>query len=529
MSAAKIVAIGDVNGQLESLFQKLGTLHAKNAFSFALITGNLFSDPTSASSEETASIQRLIDGTISVPLTTYFALGSHPLPPTVIDKLDSSEGELCPNLFFLGKRTTTKTSDGIKLVALGGTHDPALDSLSKDSYAPTYSETDARSLRGANAADILVTTDWPIDIRKGSQAPYASDSSPTGHPSIADLAIALKPRYHFSPSNAFYEREPFAHPSSEANPDTFAITRFISLAPFANPDKQKWIYAFTLDPTAAAPITLPSSTTSSPLSSSRKRPLPEQQSYRFANPATSAGYRGGPKRRRAPPPSQSECFFCLSNPSIATHLITSIGSESYLTTAKGPLPPKDSTSLPFPGHMLIIPLAHSPTIPSLPSDTVAEMTRYRHAVHALLKSRAPRTAAVTFALDRAAGVHAHWQFIPIPADLVTKGLVSAAFKVEAENEGHGAVVAGPPGADAEGADVFRVWVWDPATGDEKEQHLVLDDRFRDLQFGRRVLAKLLGVEGRADWRACGQSVDEETADAEAFKEAFAEFDFTNEE
>ena len=66
-------------------------------------------------------------------------------------------------------------------------------------------------------------------------------------------------------------------------------------------------------------------------------------------------------------------------------------------------------------------------------------------------------------------------------------------------------------------------------GEDKDVVLPLSEGFRfDLQFGRRVMAKLLGLEGRMNWRDCGQS-DEEKRDAEAFKEAFKKFDFSLEE
>src|SRR6202012_6067357 len=102
--------------------------------------------------------------------------------------------------------------------------------------------------------------------------------------------------------------------------------------------------------------------TASPLSvtQTKRKQLPNQREsfQRFAAPEDDRHQNRRPRKRqqRQPPPGPDQCFFCLSNPSIATHLITSIGNESYLTTAKGPLPtPKTFPSLGFPGHMLIIP------------------------------------------------------------------------------------------------------------------------------------------------------------------------------
>lgn len=140
----------------------------------------------------------------------------------------------------------------------------------------------------------------------------------------------------------------------------------------------------------------------------------------------------------------------------------------------------------------------------------------------------------------------HWQFLPVPAEMVKKGLVEAAFKVEAENEKYPTFKSKEIGdGTGEHGDFFRVWTWRPeggvdatldgdgegkGKGEEKELVLPLSEGFRfDLQFGRRVMAKLLGLEGRMNWRDCGQSGEEEKRDAEGFKAAFKNFDFSLEE
>jgi hypothetical protein len=54
-----------------------------------------------------------------------------------------------------------------------------------------------------------------------------------------------------------------------------------------------------------------------------------------------------------------------------------------------------------------------------------------------------------------------------------------------------------------------------------------DDNLRfSLQFGRTVLAKLLGLEKRIQWRDCSQTEEEEKTDIAAFKATFKDFDFT---
>lgn len=565
---------GSVKGQFLGVFEKLSKLHAKKSFTLVIILGDLFADPAEASAKDDENVKSLVEGEISIPLPTYFTLGNHSLPPQVIEKLEKNEGEVCPNLYFLNKGSTTKTSEGLRIVTLGGTLDPAVTAgLSKERFLPFHTEGDARALRGAKTADILITSCWPLSIRSGSRV--NGPDRVLEEQCVADLCSALKPRYHFSTSDdMFYEREPFFHLTEQGEPETASITRFISLAAFDNPSKQKSLYGFSIDPATAPPSTLPPGTTASPLTYSKKRPslIEKEQSYsRFVQSPEHEHSRK--RRRRQPPPMPQECFFCLANPNLATHLITSIANDSYLATAKGPLTNSSTfPSLTYPAHILIVPLAHSPTLHTIPdpesrASTVREMHQYRRALQSYLSHASNDVAlgAVTWELSRAAGIHVHWQFLPVAAELVEKGLVAAAFRVEAENEKYAAFRPSPltpPNPNStdtsnEG-DYFRLWIWrpdapfpaphipkeaadgtinppapaSPLVGEEGggiEISLTLpippSARF-DAQFGRRVMAKLLGLETRMDWRDCGLEVDEERRDAEAFKKGFRPWDFS---
>ena len=453
-------------------------------------------------------------------------------------------------------------------MTLGGSLDSEITAgLSKDKHLPFHTEGDAKALHGANTADILITSDWPTSVRSRSNVklPEGAEEPVEAEQCIADLCSALKPRYHFSTSDSvFYEREPFFHISKEDQPDASSITRFISIAAYDNSAKQKWLYAFTIDPNAAPSLAMPPGTTATPFTNtSRKRQsFPDQnQAYsRFNHDNGHQNHHRPHKRARykAPPPGPQECFFCLSNPKLATHLITSIAEDAYVTTAKGPLStPTTYPTLGFPAHMLIIPLSHFPTLSSITPpetkiSTYRELQRYRSALHSLLISTSRGAlGAVTWEVSRAEGIHIHWQFLPVPADLIKKGLVEAAFKVEAENEKYPTFKTKAIGnGAAEKGDYFRVWIWRPQEGvevtlncgeaddgggeemkgEEKELVLPLSAEFRfDLQFGRRVMAKLLGLEGRMHWKDCTQDDAEEKKDAEGFKNAFRKFDFSLEE
>jgi hypothetical protein len=105
--------------------------------------------------------------------------------------------------------------------------------------------------------------------------------------------------------------------------------------------------------------------------------------------------------------------------------------------------------------------------------------------------------------------------------------VEAGFAVEAENSSYPTKFATTASdiAEAEQGDYFKVMIWSEAM--RKEMVLPLDASFRfDLQFGRRVLGKLLGLQERTHWKDCGQSKAEEEKECEAFKELFGPFDFT---
>ena len=551
--------IGAVEGRFD-VFSRLTKLHQKNLFSVALIVGDLFSDPGSSSIDDRQSLSSILNGEINVPVPTYFTLGRYLIPEQVQAKLEETDGEVCSNLYFLGKRSTIEISEGVRIVSLGGSISPTTAiGPSEDRFLPFHTENDAKALHGAHDVHILLTSHWPSSIRSNSSVRLPEDTEePESERCISNLCSALQPRYHFSSSpHFFFEREPFFHLANGSTSDLTSVTRFISMASYGNPAKQKWLYAFSINPSAATSTVIPPGTTAPPFQvQGVKRRREDEPVEGFSRFPGGSRHQGGPKRSRhnMPPPGPESCFFCLSNPNLATHLITSIGNESYLTTAKGPLTTASTfPTLPFPAHILIIPLSHSATFRSIPSPetrsaTYHEMTRYREALQNLIYSNAKGAlGTVCWEISRSRNIHIHWQLLPVPVDLIKKGLVEAGFRVEAENEKYPAIRRQEVGDGSnEDGDYLRIWLgradgldeigidnhakgssWEKETG--KEQSFILplppDDRF-DLQFPRKVMAKLLGLEGRMHWRDCSQEEAEEKAEAEAFKKAFEPFDFT---
>ncbi|CAG7920643.1 unnamed protein product [Penicillium olsonii] len=570
--APKCIVVGGLNGQLRPFFTKLGKLQPKQNFSFAIIVGNLFGD--CSTEEETSDVHALLKGEIEVACPTYFSLGNRPLPPQVVEKIEADD-EVCSNLFFLGKRGSLKNMEGIRIAALGGTlgeskGDSKPESNAGGKFQPTYSEADARALFGIHKTDILITNQWPKDVRLGSGQKVSGDESelPSELQCLADVSATLRPRYHFSSSDgAFFEREPFFHMPTEEG-GGYQTTRFISLPAYGS--RKDAMYAFSLDPTAAPLVSIPPGHTICPWSAaqSKRKTLPSQKEsfQRFApsDVDRDPGHRRRHKQR-APPPGPDQCFFCLANPNIATHLVTSIGDHSYLTTAKGPLPSeKFFPSLDFPGHTLIIPFEHSPTIdlifdPETRASTFAEMQRYRESLNQMLNEQSGgKLASVTWEVSRTNGIHTHWQWLPVPVEKVRGRLVEAAFQKEASNLRYEKfkTIQSRENIDEHGMDdYFRLFIWTPPSaesepksegeaqdlwsaaghkgvyktesGEEKITMMPIGPETRfDLQFGRRVMGKLLLLDKRLDWKDCTQTEEEETKDAEAFKSAFKKHDFT---
>ncbi|KAK4044418.1 CwfJ C-terminus 1-domain-containing protein-like protein [Parachaetomium inaequale] len=541
---------GSINGQLRSAFGKLAALHTKNVFSFAVVTGNLFSE-----AQDDDQITDLLEGRIEIPCPIYFTVGTIPLPPRVVERVEKDE-EVAPNLHYLGKRSVTKTSEGVRIVALGGVLDMNIVAgLSKEQHEPYHTEGDAKALRGANNADILLTAMWPADVWRNSpkakELQIGAETAPSSQ-TIAELCEALKPRYHFamSPDTLAFEREPFFPDAAAEDKDKgIALTRFISLAPWANTAKAKSMYAFTLNREAI--ITPPAGSTLTPFykPAPKKRTADQAEFSRFATHDHDHRRRKHQRRERSPPPGPDRCFFCLSNPSLPTHMVCSVGEDTYLATAKGPLPAANTFAkahgLDFPGHFIITPLTHAASLSGAAGGamseeeakkTFAEMTRFRDSLQGMVAGTSKRRlGAVTWEINRARNIHVHWQFLPVPAEMVSKGLVEAGFRVLAEDMKLGKFVAKDFGtADEMAGDYFRVWIWAEEDDDEdggrvvgKSLLLPFDESVRfDLQFPRKVMAKLLGLEERTFWQDVVQSEQEEAADVAAFRKAFEEWDFT---
>jgi hypothetical protein len=391
------------------------------------------------------------------------------------------------------------TAEGLRLMYLGG-----LLSETSSEYSPTYTPKDIAALSGT--ADILITTEAPENIDFASKVPLAK-----GSPAIATLVQKINPRYHFAAEGAFYEREPYENGRG-------GYTRFLSLGDVGG---DRWFYAFRINPNVSTEKA-PKGATANPF---KKRQLETvAEPCRICSDPSHYSYdcpqkndqRKKKKRKRLIGRMfrpflpllfwvkliiANDCFFCLSNVNVAKHLIVSIGTEVYLALAKGPLTPANTVGLSFPGHILIIPIAHTSVASA--SET-AEMEDYCQKLSRFFQAR--NCHAVTIEIHQSESIHAHWQVVGVPKsksdldEVFIRGFEEKKMKLEKR-------------APGESEDYCRI-VLPGGT------YVTTLPAYFDLRLPRRILAKILQLEDREDWRACIQTEDEERADAAAFRTEF---------
>ncbi|CAO3652564.1 unnamed protein product [Cunninghamella blakesleeana] len=222
-------------------------------------------------------------------------------------------------------------------------------------------------------------------------------------------------------------------------------------------------------------------------------------------------------------PDLSSCWFCLSNPKIEKHLITSIGSEIYATLAKGPLISPANSPVPGGGHILLITITHFSNFGIIPDEDRKnidlDLNNYKKALKAFYAKY--DQDMVTFQISRESkrGLnHSHIQVLPIPKNK-SSDIIEQVAKEEAEKANYDLIEGAPPSGDKAFFDM------ELPNGKHLVHVIHPKERF-NLQFGRAILAKALDTPDREDWKACAQTEDEEKQAAKEFKKAFRPFDFT---
>ncbi|CAG8524997.1 2761_t:CDS:10 [Paraglomus brasilianum] len=217
----------------------------------------------------------------------------------------------------------------------------------------------------------------------------------------------------------------------------------------------------------------------------------------------------------------SACWFCLSNPRTAKQLIVTVASEIYLTLAKGSLIDTTDSSMslvPGGGHGLLISIAHHGTFREAPLEIqvnlLNELEKFKSGIRRMYEHYG--AGMVAFELSKPGShQHAHMQVVPIPSKY-DSNKVRMAFINEAESSGW--TFKQLPSVLPQS--FFKV---DLPDGSSLFYELKQNEIF-DAQFGRKVLAHLLGAPERADWRACVTNEEREREDTNRFREIFREYD-----
>ncbi|XP_055108137.1 CWF19-like protein 1 isoform X4 [Symphalangus syndactylus] len=489
----RLLACGDVEGKFDILFNRVQAIQKKSGnFDLLLCVGNFFGSTPDAEWEEYKT------GIKKAPIQTY-VLGANN-QETVKYFQDADGCELAENITYLGRKGIFTGSSGLQIVYLSGT-----ESLNEPVPGYSFSPKDVSSLRTMlcttsqfKGVDILLTSPWPKYVGNFGNSSGEVDTKKCGSALVSSLATGLKPRYHFAAlEKTYYERLPYRnHIVLQENAQH--VTRFIALANVGNPEKKKYLYAFSIVPMklmdAAELVKQPPDVTENPYRKSGQEAsigkqilapveesacqfffdLNEKQGRKRSSTGRDSKSSPHPKLPRKPPQPPGPCWFCLASPEVEKHLVVNIGTHCYLALAKGGL--SDD-------HVLILPIGHYQSVVELSAEVVEEVEKYKATLRRFFKSRGKR--CVVF--ERNYKSH-HLQL-----QIAQPG--AAYFYVELD------------------------------TG-EKLFHRIKKNF--PLQFGREVLASeaILNVPDKSDWRQCQISKEDEETLARRFRKDFEPYDFT---
>ena len=257
----KTLISGDVRSQLPTLVSKLSSAHASAAgpFDLCLCAGPFFD----SSAEPGFSWSSISSSQLKFPIPTYFAdLGSPPSEVlTIVESKSAIPGpvELAPNLFYLGSKTGLTMIGGLVVSWVGPS--PTVSEIAdvvKISKHPSYL-----------GSDILLSSEWgqgllgilPPEIRREMEAvvppgtfPFIADTF--GDCDIAEVASAVRPRYHFASLHGVHvAAPPYLNVSSGVGSLSrqYHATRFVALGGVTSDEakskgpRTKWMHAVGIE------------------------------------------------------------------------------------------------------------------------------------------------------------------------------------------------------------------------------------------------------------------------------------------
>jgi len=338
----RILVVGSAMGSIATLFDKMSAIHEKHGpFNLALCAGDFFGPP---GVDDRGIAEKLLGGQLRAPLPCYIMQGEHPIPEIVIERFSKTNGELCENVFLLGKSAIMTTAEGLRIACLGGTYKPEIyhgseiphgfsspyytsrtvSKLLSNTVTSPVSKAPFRSsmmsaLSCSPLVDVFIAHDWPSAITELSSVPFPLPELPnTGSPPIDEIIEKTKPRYMFcsgaGKSPCFWEREPFTWAD-----ETDRVSRFVGLGTFGGEPlsgrKQRWFYAFAITPQVQTKEALsrPANATPNPFTN---RPRGDKRTFDAVEDQTfgleSRSKRSHTGKARDKPPPGYRCKRCDS-------------------------------------------------------------------------------------------------------------------------------------------------------------------------------------------------------------------------
>lgn len=227
------------------------------------------------------------------------------------------------------------------------------------------------------------------------------------------------------------------------------------------------------------------------------------------------------ERKHFPPDARKDCWFCLASESCEKHLITAVYDTCYVTMPKGAV---------HKGHVLLVPVKHD----SAGALKDSAMTNEMEEIKEKLRQHASASYNMDlFVFERAMetkrGYHTHVQCIPIERNSAMK--VQATMLAQAAKAGFRLSELNTDLSlrtilDADNNEgYFYAEISTSSTGIKR--FIYKDDALGKplvpLQFGREVLAAVLGQPELAHWKSCVASRDEESRMASLFRDSFAAY------
>ena len=206
------------------------------------------------------------------------------------------------------------------------------------------------------------------------------------------------------------------------------------------------------------------------------------------------------------------CWFCLATDNVAMHLVVAVGDECYVALAKGPL---------LRDHLLILPIAHIQSATEMSEAQATEMDRFREALTRYYASQSLTPLFYERNIPTRAGQHFHLQCVPLTSQQQASALALLQSEAAALNIQLDTMPATTPLKEAVGGEPYITF----EVAGQTLLHRVVKGRVPGLfDWQRNVVAKLLDVAEKGDWRRCKQSVEEETEMVESIKAAFKPFE-----